>query len=52
MCCNKTTDRKCLIVGIFMPEFFIFIFQIVLICFVDVKVFKEEIKEILFDENI
>lgn len=49
VCCQ---NRKCLLLGVFLPEIFIIIFEIVLVCFTNLYQFKDEIKDIILEESL
>ena len=51
MCICDNVNRKALLVGIFLPEYFILIMQIILMCYVQLDVNKEKIQNIIFAET-
>lgn len=51
MCICDNVNRKALLVGIFLPEYFILIMQIILMCYVQLDGNKEKIQNIIFAET-
>lgn len=52
MACCQGVNRKCLLLGVFLPEVFIIVFEIVLVCYSNLFQFKDEIKDIINEESL